>query len=60
MDFDIIKVITEFGSVGIAVYCLYTLKHLVGNHLTHGNEALIKLEKSITKLTQFLEDKFNA
>lgn len=52
-----VETLVQAGAVGLCFYSLYLLKKLVGNHINHNTEALTKLEVTIAKLLQFLEDK---
>ncbi len=55
METDIIKLVSEFGAIGLAGFLAYCYWKTVSNHLNHTNDALIELTVAITKLNEFLE-----
>ncbi len=61
MEFDIIQILIQGGSVGVAIFALWVLHRiagnfykLVGNHLEHNTQAILKLVRVITKLNTWL------
>jgi len=54
---DIIGLVIQGGSVGVAVYTLYVLLKLVGNHIEHSTRATKDLTVVLAKLDEFLRDK---
>ena len=52
---DIISIVTQSGCVGVAIYTIYVLKKLVGNHISHNTSALTELREAIRELKEFLE-----
>lgn len=54
---QIIKLVSEFGAIGLAAFLAYAYWKTVGNHLNHTTDALNRLEIAITKLNEFLETK---
>lgn len=56
---SIIKLVSEFGAIGLAVFLAYCYWKTVSNHLNHTNDALNRLEVAITKLTEFLQNKID-
>ena len=57
MEETTLKLIADYGILGLAVFQAYILWKLVGNHLNHNTDALNRVEIAITKLTDFLEIK---
>jgi len=53
---DVIQIIIQAGAVGIAVYVLYVLKTLVGNHINHNTDALKDLTSTLSSLKQVIKD----
>jgi len=57
METNVIKLISEFGAIGLAAFLAYVYWKTVSNHLSHTNDALNRLEVAVTKLNEFLETK---
>ena len=45
------------GLAGVAIYTIYTLKKLVGNHINHNTRALQKLCDCVDKLASLIDKK---
>jgi len=56
MDINLIQIIIQGGSVGVAVFALYVLFKLVGNHIEHSTRAIKDLTVVLTRLEEFLRD----
>ena len=53
---DVIGIIVEMGTIGVAVYVLYILKTLLGNHINHNTEVLVELKDVIRDLKDTIKD----
>jgi len=47
-----INLLIQAGCAGIAIYCIYSLRKIVSNHINHNTEALTKLNSSIERQEQ--------
>ena len=54
MDKETIAIIIQGGSVSIALYLAYILQKLIGNHMQHSTDAILKLSKTIVKLNTLI------
>lgn len=53
---NIVQMIVEAGTIGVAVYVLYILHKLVGNHISHNTEVLVELKDVIRELKDVVKD----
>ena len=53
---DIVQIVVQTGSVGVAIYVLYILKGIVGKHISHNTQALSELTKVMAELKQIIKD----
>lgn len=56
---DIIQIVVQAGSVGVAIYVLYVAYKLASNHLHDISGAMNRVEVAITKLTSLIEEHLN-
>ena len=47
---NIVKIVAQFGLAGVAVFSLYILWQLSGNHIDHNTQALQDLNVSIREM----------
>jgi uncharacterized protein (DUF1810 family) len=59
MEEGLIKLIADYGILGMCVFQAYILWKLIGNHLNHNTDALNRVEIAITKLNEFLQTKLD-
>lgn len=63
---DLIQLVIQGGSVGVAVYAIYALtniiselKEIIGNHIDHSTQAEKELTVAITGLKEAIKNHFN-
>jgi hypothetical protein len=56
MEEKIIQILVQGGLTGVALTSLYITYKLISNHLSHLAEVMERLEVTISKMLQFLED----
>ena len=52
---DIIQIIIQAGAVGIAAYAIYSLSHIIGNHISHNSDALKELSVVLGELKELIK-----
>jgi len=59
MEEKIVEVLVQGGLAGVAVLSLWINYKITSNHINHNSDALNRLEVTLAKLAQFLENKIN-
>lgn len=59
MEDKIIQILVQGGLASVALASLWINYKLTANHLSHSDRVIQDMEIAITKLLQFLEDKFD-
>lgn len=52
-----LKMLVEYGGIGLGAFSMYLLYKLSSNHLSHNTSMLQKLSDSIEKLCDLIEKK---
>ncbi len=55
---DILQVVIQGGAVGLAAYAMFVMNKITSNHISHSTEAITEFTKVMSRLDEFLRDKF--
>lgn len=53
---NIVKIVAQAGLAGVAVFTLYILWNLMGNHLSHNTQALQEVSKSLESVSGSIQE----
>lgn len=58
MELNIIQIVVQAGAVGVAVYAIYALSNIIGNHIDHSTEVQRELTAAISALKEAIKNHF--
>ena len=55
MEDKLIQLVIQAGGVGVAVYAIFALSRIIGNHISHSTEALKDLTVVLGELKEIIK-----